>query len=646
MPIYDTLKTNGSLSRFQPCRYQPSKFHECGELIPVDQFIKFKKQTRCEISNRNKLLEYPKNSRQKFNGQGRRFAYKSKIFYAAKLSKSTTNLTTLKVFYPRLHQASLKNVRAFKVKEWPVSNSLLRIQHPGWAGISQFIQWESARQWLYFRHYITSNPQKLYRRGHDYLSNRESNSLGGTGAQAMYDDLVTLSQIESSVSEYRPNAAQLLERQVRIALVEGWKNPLLNVHESRMKRLKLLRCFRRSPNAPVWMLLTVLPVLPPDLRPIVKLDHEQVAIADLNKLYQKVIVRSRRLERLLFNRYFKHSDECAYSQRLLQEAVDALIENGKGGATPMCTVTRRPLKSLSDMLKGKKGRFRQNLLGKRVDYSGRSVIVVAPSLRVHDCGLPREMAVELFQPFLVRRLLLKRLCRTVLGARRLIQKRSSVVWAVLHEVLNAHPVFLNRAPTLHRLSIQAFCPQLIGGRAILLHPLVCSAFNADFDGDQMAVHIPLAFEARAEAWKLAWSCNNILSLASGDAILAPSQDMVIGCYFLTTSGKESAQTSDSYLTEIESLKVGASRGLEVEVMGLKNYPAHPQQPIWMPWSHGVEFEGSRQPLLEIRCTQQHTIKKLYPFNHRDFKSYRHHYNQRILTTLGRVLFHELITKQD
>ncbi|RYY00006.1 MAG: hypothetical protein EOO34_00005, partial [Cyanobacteriota bacterium] len=258
-----------------------------------------------------------------------------------------------------------------------------------------------------------------------------------------------------------------------------------------------------------------------------QLDGDQVAISDLNKLYQKIFFRNKRFRRT-------NIENAPYAQRLLQEAVDALIENGKGGSDPICASNDRPLKSLSDVLKGKKGRFRQNLLGKRVDYSGRSVIVVGPTLKLHECGLPKEMAIELFQPFLIRQLVEKKIVPTIITAKKLIHYQDPILWEVLQQVMESHPILLNRAPTLHRLGIQAFQPKLVNGRAILLHPLVCPAFNADFDGDQMAVHVPLSFQARAEAWRLMWSRNNLLSPATGQPILVPSQDMVLGCYYLTT----------------------------------------------------------------------------------------------------------------
>ncbi|MBI5513178.1 MAG: DNA-directed RNA polymerase subunit beta' [Deltaproteobacteria bacterium] len=300
------------------------------------------------------------------------------------------------------------------------------------------------------------------------------------------------------------------------------------------KRLKVIEAFRESANRPEWMMLEVIPVLPPDLRPLVPLDGGRFATSDLNDLYRRVINRNNRLKRL----QELNAPEIIIrnEKRMLQEAVDALFDNGRRGKT-ITGPNKRPLKSLSDMLKGKQGRFRQNLLGKRVDYSGRSVIVVGPTLKLHQCGLPKKMAIELFKPFIYNKLEERGLAPTIKSAKKLVEKERPEVWDILEEVISEHPVMLNRAPTLHRLGIQAFEPVLIEGKAIQLHPLVCAAFNADFDGDQMAVHIPLSIEAQMEARVLMMSTNNILSPASGKPIINPTQDIVLGLYFLTRARK-------------------------------------------------------------------------------------------------------------
>jgi len=296
------------------------------------------------------------------------------------------------------------------------------------------------------------------------------------------------------------------------------------------KRLKLIESFVESGNKPEWMVLTVLPVLPPDLRPLVPLDGGRFATSDLNDLYRRVINRNNRLRRLL---ELNAPDIIVRNEkRMLQESVDALLDNGRRGRAITGT-NKRPLKSLADMIKGKQGRFRQNLLGKRVDYSGRSVIVVGPTLKLHQCGLPKKMALELFKPFIFSKLQLRGEATTIKAAKRLVEREGAEVWDILEEVIREHPVLLNRAPTLHRLGIQAFEPVLIEGKAIQLHPLVCTAFNADFDGDQMAVHVPLSLEAQLEARALMMSTNNILSPANGDPIIVPSQDVVLGLYYMS-----------------------------------------------------------------------------------------------------------------
>ncbi|VFP80555.1 DNA-directed RNA polymerase subunit beta' [Candidatus Erwinia haradaeae] len=296
------------------------------------------------------------------------------------------------------------------------------------------------------------------------------------------------------------------------------------------KRIKLLEAFIQSGNKPEWMILNVLPVLPPDLRPLVPLDGGRFATSDLNDLYRRVINRNNRLKRLLD---LAAPDIIVRNEkRMLQEAVDALLDNGRRGRA-ITGSNKRPLKSLADMIKGKQGRFRQNLLGKRVDYSGRSVITVGPCLHLHQCGLPKKMALELFKPFIYGRLELRGLATTIKAAKKMVEREESVVWDILEEVIHEHPVLLNRAPTLHRLGIQAFEPVLIEGKAIQLHPLVCAAYNADFDGDQMAVHVPLTMEAQLEARVLMMSTNNILSPANGEPIIVPSQDVVLGLYYMT-----------------------------------------------------------------------------------------------------------------
>ena len=338
----------------------------------------------------------------------------------------------------------------------------------------------------------------------------------GMGAEAVRDIIVRMDLDELS---------RQLHAEVRTSSGQRRKKAI--------KRLRLIEAFRRSGNRPEWMILSVLPVIPPDLRPMVQLDGGRFATSDLNDLYRRVINRNNRLKRLL--ELGAPEIIIRNEKRMLQEACDALIDNGRRGRAIAGTGNHR-LKSLSDMLKGKQGRFRQNLLGKRVDYSGRSVIVVGPELKLHQCGLPKKMALELFKPFVMRQLVEKGFAHNIKSAKRIVERVRPEVWDVLEEVITDHPVLLNRAPTLHRLGIQAFMPVLVEGSAIQIHPLVCTAFNADFDGDQMAVHVPLSTAAQEEARAMMLSTQNLLSPADGSPVVAPTQDMVLGCYYLTMDG--------------------------------------------------------------------------------------------------------------
>ncbi|MBH4889464.1 DNA-directed RNA polymerase subunit beta', partial [Staphylococcus aureus] len=322
-----------------------------------------------------------------------------------------------------------------------------------------------------------------------------------------------------------------------------------------IKRLEVVESFRNSGNKPSWMILDVLPIIPPEIRPMVQLDGGRFATSDLNDLYRRVINRNNRLKRLLD--LGAPGIIVQNEKRMLQEAVDALIDNGRRGR-PVTGPGNRPLKSLSHMLKGKQGRFRQNLLGKRVDYSGRSVIAVGPSLKMYQCGLPKEMALELFKPFVMKELVQREIATNIKNAKSKIERMDDEVWDVLEEVIREHPVLLNRAPTLHRLGIQAFEPTLVEGRAIRLHPLVTTAYNADFDGDQMAVHVPLSKEAQAEARMLMLAAQNILNPKDGKPVVTPSQDMVLGNYYLTLERKDAVNTGAIFNNTNEVLKAYAN----------------------------------------------------------------------------------------
>ncbi|MCW8109220.1 DNA-directed RNA polymerase subunit beta' [Alteromonas ponticola] len=376
---------------------------------------------------------------------------------------------------------------------------------------------------LYFESYVVTEPgmttleRSQLLTEEEYLDALEENGdefEAKMGAEAVFD-LLTHLDVDADVAAMREELPSINSETKRKKIT---------------KRLKLLESFQQSGNKPEWMIMTVLPVLPPDLRPLVPLDGGRFATSDLNDLYRRVINRNNRLKRLLD---LAAPDIIVRNEkRMLQEAVDALLDNGRRGRA-ITGSNKRPLKSLADMIKGKQGRFRQNLLGKRVDYSGRSVITVGPTLRLHQCGLPKKMALELFKPFIYGKLEGRGLATTIKAAKKLVEREAPEVWDVLDDVIREHPVLLNRAPTLHRLGIQAFEPTLIEGKAIQLHPLVCAAYNADFDGDQMAVHVPLTIEAQLEARALMMSTNNILSPANGEPIIVPSQDVVLGLYYLT-----------------------------------------------------------------------------------------------------------------
>jgi len=379
---------------------------------------------------------------------------------------------------------------------------------------------------LYFEHYIITEPGLTPLKQHQLLSEEEymrfqeefgdDSFTAEIGAEAIFGLLKGI-ELEKEAEKLREELA-------------GTPSEIKQKKYS--KRLKIIEAFIESGNKPEWMILTVVPVIPPELRPLVPLDGGRFATSDLNDLYRRVINRNNRLKRLI---ELRAPDIIIRNEkRMLQESVDALFDNGRRGRV-ITGANKRPLKSLADMLKGKQGRFRQNLLGKRVDYSGRSVIVVGPELKLHECGLPKKMALELFKPFIYARLDAKGLSGTVKQSKRMVEREQPAVWDVLEEVIREHPVLLNRAPTLHRLGIQAFEPKLIEGKAIQLHPLVCAAFNADFDGDQMAVHVPLSLEAQLEARVLMMSTNNILSPANGRPIIVPSQDIVLGLYYLSQS---------------------------------------------------------------------------------------------------------------
>jgi DNA-directed RNA polymerase subunit beta' len=425
----------------------------------------------------------------------------------------------------------------------PVSHIWFLKGIPSYLGLLLDMTLKDLEQVIYFNNYVVIDPadsefkkyQLLTEDEYDdfMLENEDSQLKVGIGAEAIKELLgeISLTEMAESIRNELAGLSGSVQRKAKL-----------------IKRLRLVESLIESKTEPTWMIMDVLPVTPPDLRPMVQLDGGRFATSDLNDLYRRVINRNNRLLRLL--EMGAPEIIVRNEKRMLQEAVDSLIDNGRRGRT-VVGPSNRPLKSLSNIIEGKQGRFRQNLLGKRVDYSGRSVIVVGPKLKLNQCGLPKEMAIELFKPFVVNKLIERGFVQNIKSAKKKIERSEAIVWDILEEVIDGHPVLLNRAPTLHRLGIQAFEPVLVEGRAIQLHPLVCTAFNADFDGDQMAVHVPLSIEAQTEARMLMLATNNILAPATGKPIIAASQDMVLGMYYLTLMKEDDENTELKYFYSFE-----------------------------------------------------------------------------------------------
>ena len=470
--------------------------------------------------------------------------YKRRKFQGIICEKCGVEVTAAKVRRERMGHIELAS---------PVAHIWFLKSLPSRIGLLLDITLRDIERVLYFESYIVTDPGltglEKYQLLDDeeYFNNLEQygdDFIAKMGAEAVQDLLKDI-DVDAEIDE------------LRAAIPHTGSETKL---KKMSKRLKLLESFRDSGNKPEWMVMTVLPVLPPDLRPLVPLEGGRFATSDLNDLYRRVINRNNRLKRLL---ELNAPDIIVRNEkRMLQEAVDALLDNGRRGRA-ITGSNKRPLKSLADMIKGKQGRFRQNLLGKRVDYSGRSVIVVGPTLRLHQCGLPKKMALELFKPFTYAKLLQNNIATTIKAAKKMVEREEPVVWDMLASVIREHPVLLNRAPTLHRLGLQAFEPVLIEGKAIQLHPLVCAAFNADFDGDQMAVHVPLTLEAQLEARALMMSTNNILSPANGEPIIVPSQDVVLGLYYISRSHINAKGEGMVFSTVNEALRAIGSEDLSV-----------------------------------------------------------------------------------
>ncbi|MCY4276046.1 MAG: DNA-directed RNA polymerase subunit beta', partial [Gammaproteobacteria bacterium] len=442
---------------------------------------------------------------------------------------------------------------------------------------------------LYFEAYVVIDPglsdlergQLLNEESyHEAITNYGSDFEAAMGAEAIR---VLLKEIDLE------EEAELLREELELTKSETKQKKLTS-------RLKVIEAFLNSGNNPSWMIMDVLPVLPPDLRPLVPLEGGRFATSDLNDLYRRVINRNNRLKRLLD---LNAPDLIVRNEkRMLQEAVDAMLDNGRRGKA-ITGPNKRQLKSISDMIKGKQGRFRQNLLGKRVDYSGRSVIVVGPTLKLHQCGLPKKMALELFKPFIFSKLEGRGLTSNIKQSKKMVENESPEIWDILEEVIREHPVLLNRAPTLHRLGIQAFEPILIEGKAIQLHPLVCAPYNADFDGDQMAVHVPLSIEAQLEARSLMMSTNNILSPANGEPIIVPSQDIVLGLYYMTREDIQ-AKGTGSYFADVNEVRRAFETGQAHLHARIKvRLPVYDEEGMETGQSKTVETTIGRAMLFEI-----------------------------------------------
>ncbi|MBW4418667.1 MAG: DNA-directed RNA polymerase subunit gamma [Myxacorys californica WJT36-NPBG1] len=498
---------------------------------------------------------------------------------------------------------------------------------PSYMAILLDMPLRDVEQIVYFNAYVVLNPgnaenltykqlltEDQWIEIEDELYSEDSQLTGvevGIGAEALKQLLQDINLDEE--------AERLREE---IAVSKGQKRAKL------IKRLRVLDNFIATGSLPEWMVLDVIPVIPPDLRPMVQLDGGRFATSDLNDLYRRVINRNNRLARL--QEILAPEIIVRNEKRMLQEAVDALIDNGRRGRT-VVGANNRPLKSLSDIIEGKQGRFRQNLLGKRVDYSGRSVIVVGPKLKIHQCGLPKEMAIELFQPFVIHRLIRQGLVNNIKAAKKLIQRNDPTVWDVLEEVIEGHPVMLNRAPTLHRLGIQAFEPILVDGRAIQLHPLVCPAFNADFDGDQMAVHVPLSIESQSEARLLMLASNNILSPATGRPIITPSQDMVLGCYYLTAENPRATKGVGRYFASLDD----AINAYEQNIVDLHAY-------VWVRFDGKVEMDVDDNEVIEEERSPDGIVTKLYNYRRVREDQDGNLISQYVKTTPGRIIYNKTV----
>ena len=517
---------------------------------------------------------------------------------------------------------------------------------PSYISLLLFIKLKYLEEIVYYNHFLSFENRKivystkyndLIYQDFSYSYNEESYSthsrrvmIGGQAIKYLLGNLnlvaeltdnrtilTSLSDVNSDITmgEVKKTTGFTSES---FTLQSNNKDIFLDTRRQLIRRIRLIENFIATGSKPSWMVLTVLPVIPAGLRPMIQLDSGSFATSDLNELYRRVITRNNRLAKLI--KLYAPTLIIHNEKRMLQEAVDTLINNGKRGEKVLGS-NNRPLKSLSNIIEGKNGRFRKNLLGKRVDYSGRSVIIVGPSLKLNQCGLPCEIALELFQPFIIRELINNGLSNNMKFARKLIRIGQPVIWTILENILKTHPIFLNRAPTLHRLGIQAFEPILVEGRAIKLHPLVCPAFNADFDGDQMAVHVPLSLEAQVEARTLMLSTNNFLSPATGEPILLPSQDMILGYYYMTVDSLKQTTFANHYFSSISDVILAYS---------VNKITLH--TPIWLRFD-----QVSKDKLSNVLNKKQSHIKLINHNNSNEKSKY-------IQTTPGRVLVNQSVFK--
>ena len=484
-------------------------------------------------------------------------------------------------------------------------------------------------------------PRFFSSRGFEAFQIREI-ATGGNAIEKQLSNLDLQLVMDSAYAEWK----KLVEQK---STGNDWEDRKIQRKKDLLvRRIKLAKQFLQTNIKPEWMVLSLLPVLPPELRPMIELGEGELITSDLNELYRRVIYRNNTLIDFSVRSGSTPGGLVVCQTRLVQEAVDALIDNGIRGQ-PMKDSHNRPYKSFSDVIEGKEGRFRENLLGKRVDYSGRSVIVVGPSLPLHQCGLPREMAIELFQAFVIRGLIGRQLAPNLRAAKSMIQNKEPIIWKVLQEIIQGHPILLNRAPTLHRLGIQAFQPILIKGHAIRLHPLVCGGFNADFDGDQMAVHIPLSLEAQAEARLLMFSHTNLLSPATGEPVSVPSQDMLLGLYILTIENHQGIYGNKNHPYKSKKTKNNLNKipyfsSYDDVIKAQKHKKIQLHSPLWLRWSIDLRIMTfrSREKPIEIQYNVLGSFSKIY--EHYQLKKNK---KEKILsvylyTTVGRVIFNQQI----